>query len=395
LKSLYLLVLISAASHLAHDATRLAVSLYAIHLRASPAVIGMLGALFALLPAVSSIPIGRWIDRHGARGAMLACSLMVVIGCVLPWIWGAVPALIATSVIVGTFYNAFFIASSRLLAQFGRPGEHVRNISLSSTGYSIAIFLAPLAAGFSIDAVSFQATFLLLALLPLPSLAVIGLRRITFPPRQRRPAAGTPPRTGLLQLAFTGRLRDILGATVMSQVCWSLYLFLMPLYGSALGMSASRIGVVMAAVALATVLVRAVLPVFVRTLTTWQVMLLALGGAAFCMAALPFLSGFGALLALCLVLGVCLGLSGPMALTLLYEASPPDRLGEMLGMRVTLMNASFTVVPLLSGSIMAAAGLAPVFWLVGALLGAGSVSLASHWHDPRVPHRQHGSPEKD
>ena len=156
---------------------------------------------------------------------------------------------------------------------------------------------------------------------------------------------------------------------------------------SDLGMSASRIGVVMSGFSLMTVLTRSVLPVFVRRLTIWQVLLVSLAGACVCLALFPFFHGFAMLFALGIVLGICLGLSGPMALSLLYEHAPRDRLGEMLGLRVTLMNTSFTLVPFFSGTLMATLGMGPVFWVLSIMLGAGCISVRQRWHDPRHPPR--------
>lgn len=384
MKPLHLLVLIGSTSYLTHEATRFTVSLYAIKLQTSPAIIGTLGAMFALLPALTSLAIGRWIDQIGARRPMLICAVMMIIGCAVPFFWESVAALFITSVIVGTFYNAFFIASSRLLAQLGRPGQHVKNIGASSTGFSTAILLAPLLAGFVIDAWGHANALLMLSMLPLLPCAVIGFGWLRIPdraPRTDRTAA--TPSASIVSVVRSGRLRQVFIATVGSQVAWSLYVFLMPLYGSQIGMSASRIGVVMGGFSLMTVLIRSTLPVFVHRLTVWQVLLLALTGASVCLAAFPFFTGFAALMGLGILLGVCLGLSGPMALTLLYESAPPERLGEALGLRITLMNTSFTVVPFLSGTIAATIGLAPVFWLLAGVLVASSLATRRRWHDPR------------
>ena len=384
MKPLYLLVLIGSTGHLAHDAARFAVSLYAIKLQISPAIIGTLGAMFAVIPALTSLAVGRWVDRVGARGPMLLCASMMVIGCTVPFFWGNVVGLFVASIVVGTFYNAAFVASSRMLGQLGAPGEHVRNVGLSSTGYSIAILLAPLAAGFAIDAWGHANTFLILALLPLLPCAVLGLGILRFPQRSHHPDPHPDaPRIGVLGIVRGGTLKNIFIANICSQVAWSLYVFLMPLYGSEIGMSASAIGLVMSGFSLTTVVIRSVLPVFVRRLTPWQVLLLSLASASICLAAFPFFNGFGALMALGILLGVGLGLSGPMTLSLIYEHAPPARIGELLGLRITLMNVSFAIVPLLSGSITAAMGVGPVFWLLAGGLGTACVAIRSNWRAPR------------
>jgi len=59
-------------------------------------------------------------------------------------------------------------------------------------------------------------------------------------------------------------------------------------------------------------------------------------------------------------------------MALLYEASPPGRQGEAVGIRTTMLNCSQTFIPLASGAISSAFGMAPVFTLIAALLLAGA-----------------------
>jgi hypothetical protein len=60
-------------------------------------------------------------------------------------------------------------------------------------------------------------------------------------------------------------------------------------------------------------------------------------------------------------------------MTLLHAASPAGRAGEAVGVRTTVLNASSTVVPLMVGSLGAAIGVTPAFWMVAATLSACGV----------------------
>jgi MFS family permease len=71
-------------------------------------------------------------------------------------------------------------------------------------------------------------------------------------------------------------------------------------------------------------------------------------------------------------LGLGLGCAQPVIMSLLYEASPPGRQGEAVGVRTTMINASSTFIPLASGALSAAAGMTPAFWLLAACLLAGA-----------------------
>ena len=79
-----------------------------------------------------------------------------------------------------------------------------------------------------------------------------------------------------------------------------------------------------------------------------------------------------------------MGLAGPLSQNLLYDATPPDRIGEVMGLRVTVMNTTATVVPTLSGAASAAFGVLPIFWLLAVSLLAVCYVRRAQWHEPVV-----------
>jgi MFS family permease len=97
---------------------------------------------------------------------------------------------------------------------------------------------------------------------------------------------------------------------------------------------------------------------------------LAVSGLSY--VAFPFVSQVPFLMMLSFVLGLGLGAAQPMIMSLLYEASPPGRQGEAVGLRTSLLNGSHTLIPIISGAISAAAGMTPVFWLLATFLLGGA-----------------------
>ena len=78
-----------------------------------------------------------------------------------------------------------------------------------------------------------------------------------------------------------------------------------------------------------------------------------------------------ALLALSFALGLGLGAGQPMVLSLLHAHAPAGRIGEAVGVRMSLVNSMAFAAPLVLGAIGASVGIVPVFWSVGACLAAG------------------------
>ena len=73
-------------------------------------------------------------------------------------------------------------------------------------------------------------------------------------------------------------------------------------------------------------------------------------------------------------------------MTILHQVSPPGRVGEAVGLRMTLVNGTQTVLPtafggigsLLSLFLSGALAYAPIYWAVAAMLGAGGFSAVRH-----------------
>jgi MFS-type transporter involved in bile tolerance (Atg22 family) len=73
-----------------------------------------------------------------------------------------------------------------------------------------------------------------------------------------------------------------------------------------------------------------------------------------------------------------------MIMSTLHQMTPHHRHGEALGLRAMAIKGSSVVMPLLFGSAGALVGVGAVFWIVGAVVGAGS-PLARRLHADRPP----------
>jgi predicted MFS family arabinose efflux permease len=153
---------------------------------------------------------------------------------------------------------------------------------------------------------------------------------------------------------------------------WDMYTFVIPIYGSRIGLSPSTIGIVMSSFALATFVVRLAMPSVARRLSEWTVVCtaLAIAGAAYSL--FPLVTQVPFLIALSFLLGLGLGCAQPMIMAALYAASPPGRQGEVVGMRTTMINASQTFLPLAFGAVGTALGMAPILWTMAVALLLGS-----------------------
>jgi MFS family permease len=378
LHSLHLHVVLSTFNHVSFTGTRLAVLLYAIHLQASPVVAGVLTALFSLLSSFTAVAFGRWVDRHGAAAPMMVASLVAVAGGVLAWTWPGLTSLFVVATLIGTFHTLYQVATQQLVGRYGTAADRPANFALLSLGTSAATFSGPVVAGLGIDHFDHATTFLMLAAFAFVPVPFLASRRLGFAPPGE---AKTPPSTqeegggnNVWSLLRDPPLRRLYIVATLNNAVWSVVTFLIPLYGSQIGLSATRIGGLMACFATGTVLVRIAMQYLVHRFRPWQMVLVAQAVIASAFVGIPMTAQFALLLALVFWMGLGLGMTGPMSMALMYDASPADRAGEVVGLRISLANLCAAAVPVLSGAVGAAFGVAPVFWVTALALFSNAYS---------------------
>ena len=152
-----------------------------------------------------------------------------------------------------------------------------------------------------------------------------------------------------------------------------LFQFYMPIYGHAVGLSASAIGMILGTFAVAAFVVRLVMPAMVKRwgADTVLVASLFIGAAAYLV--FPAFEQALLLAAVAFVLGLGMGCSQPVSLMLIYDRAPEARSGEALGLRLTINNFMHIAIPLIFGSVGTMFGVAPVFLANAAVMTAGGI----------------------
>lgn len=101
----YLVIVPTLLLHLAFAGCRVNLSLFALHLDASPLVVGIILSLLALLPMTFAVGAGRIIDRIGVRKPMLLATVVVILGLIIGVVFPQIEALYLVSLIVGGGYT--------------------------------------------------------------------------------------------------------------------------------------------------------------------------------------------------------------------------------------------------------------------------------------------------
>lgn len=366
--SLFQLIVISIAAHVALAGARVTSSLHAISQQASELTIGFLIALFALFPMVFGVSMGRWIDRIGIKRPMRLGCLAVAAGCALCGVGGLTTLFFAVP-LIGTGFMAVHIGSQHAVGALSTMETRSANFSWLSLGFSASSFAGPIIAGLLIDYTGFATSYFVCCGFALLSVAMIARGHLDG----IRLHAQTKPANyrARFELLHEPEMRRIYFASVLLAAAWDLFTYLAPIQGSKMGLSASMIGLVFGAFSAATFAVRLAMPWLKRRYSEWQVLTGALVTATFCYLAFPFAHSALPMMCIAAILGAALGSSQPNVLALLHQTAPRGRGGEAIGVRATIGNASQVTLPLLCGAVGAAMGPFAVFWGMSMVIASG------------------------
>jgi MFS family permease len=363
-----LIVLVVLLTHIGFAGSRLIVPLYAIDQGATAFVVGTVVALYAAFPTVLSLPAGRMTDRLGFRMPMVFGPGGVFVALVLPFLWPSMAVLYVTASLLGVAFMALQIATQTLAGAIAGPAERARNFSYLSLGFALANFTGPLLTGFLIDRIGYAWTFFAIALPLIPAFVVSALGSRWIPGVQAKAQAAGG---GMFDLLKIKPLRDTLIASGIVSAAWDVYQFFMPIYGKALGLSATAIGAIMSAFAISIILVRIGLPFAARRRGEARLLTDAMFIACAAYLLFPLFKDAWLLAGASFLLGVACGCGQPLSMTLVFNATPRERVGEATGMRVTVNQVTHLAIPLLFGALGSVVGFAAVFFSSAGFLAAG------------------------
>jgi len=367
-------------AHMAFVGARLTSSLYALANGASTFTVGVIVALFSLVPMLIAVRAGRWLDVVGPWRPLLTGVLLMLGGMLLPALFpyatADVAPLLVSSALVGTGSTIALLAVQKVVGERADPNNRAAAFSWLALGASVSGFVGPVASGALIDAIGHRATYGAFIVVMLGALWLLRANRELL---AAHPGKADPPQPlHPFELLRHQELRRVMIATALVSMSWDLQTFVIPVHGSKVGLSASQIGIVLGSFALATFVIRLAMPQITRRFSEWQVLIYTLFSSAVAFTLFPFFASLAPLMAAAFLLGLALGAAQPNIMSLVHSRSPPGRVGEALGLRSTIINSSQVVLPLVFGAFGSVLGASAMFWSMALIAGAGG-GAAMRW----------------
>jgi MFS family permease len=371
------LILAQVCLHACMAGTRMAAPLLALREGYSPAAVGVLLAMFALTQVFLALPAGRFADRHGLKRPIGYSVVAAMLGAGMAVAFPVFPVLCVAALLTGGATGAAVISLQRHVGRAAVGALQLRRVfSWLAIGPAVSNFIGPFAAGLLIDhagaapnsTTGYRAAFFLMAVLPLACWLLVR------PTRELPPVVVAP---GSVPASAWDLLRDPAFRRLMLvnwflSSCWDVHTFVVPVLGFEKGISASVIGSILGAFAVAAAAIRMVMPLLAAHLREWRVLVGAMLMTAVLFAVYPFMGTALGMGVCSVLLGFALGTVQPMIMSMLHQITPEARHGEALGLRLMAINASSVLMPMLFGTLGAVIGIAGVFWATGAVVGAGA-----------------------
>jgi MFS family permease len=365
--------------HASMAATRVTATLLVLHQGYPEWVVGVLMSLFAVAPIALSLWAGRLADSHGLHKPLGVGVTLGGLGAGLAVISQHPVALAVAALATGGAISVAAVGIQREAGMLARNGKDLKRVfSWVALGPAVSNAVAPVAVGLLIDHVGFRAGFAFAALLPL--LAWQIARALPRLKPVRAVAVLSAPQLTALSLLKLPAFTSLLLVNIALSSCWDAHSFAVPVLGHAREMSASAIGLVLGAFAVAATLVRLAISRFADHLQEALALRWAMGVATGVCAVYYWLPGPTGMLVGSALLGLALGSVQPMILALLHQVTPTERHGQALGLRMMATNAITIVMPLTFGGLATVSGVgAAPMWLMGSMV------LLAQWPARRMP----------
>jgi MFS family permease len=358
--------------HACMTGSRLAAPLGVLKFGGTAFEVGLLLALYSAGSIALAIPAGRFVDRNDMRWLVRFSAIACVFGAACVAVRPSLLTLAVMALCAGSAVTCNLVAIQRYVGRAATNAEQ-RKVAFSYVAIAPAIssLLGPTSTGFMLDNIGMQGTFAVLALLPL--VALVFIQRV--PEQEIVPAPAQDNKRRAWDLLREPGVKRLFLVNILLSASWDVHTFVVPVFGHERGLSASLIGLVAGSFAVTAIIVRLLLPTIAARLHERQVLGIAMGVTALAFAAYPFAQSAWVMMILSALLGTVLGMVQPMIMSALHTLTPEHRHGEAVGLRLTVLNFSSAVMPLIFGGLGSVAGVSLVFWLSAAALSGGLAAV--------------------
>jgi MFS family permease len=344
--------------------------------------IGLIASIYALVPLVVAVQMGRWVGRIGEVPLLFAgCLSFIVLGISFAFLNNII-AIAAATALAGIAHLSNVAASQAMVASRSPHELQDQNFGYFSFSTSMGHTFGPMLGGIiagssgvlprsSTSAFVFASILAFLALVPFFLFKSVKEVRS----QEERDAAGSI------------KARDVIKRPGIKPAIWTslavastndVLVVILPLIGTELGISPVVIGAILSIRSAAAMVSRFSLGKLTKRFGSSTVMNFSIGISAVFLFASVYATTALTLAIVMAIVGFLLGIGQPLTMSIVSKKTPIEERAMAISIRLFGNRLGQFLVPLGAGALAAPFGAGAVFVGLAALIAsAGAVSIAT------------------
>lgn len=346
--------------------------IYAENMGATGISIGMIFAGFAISRTIIMPVSGRLSDRTG-RKLFLCIGLLSYAIFSLGYVYaGSVSELILVRLVHGISAGMIVPVAQAYVGDISPKGEEGKWMGYYNAAFFTGFGFGPLMGGAMADHFGMNAAFFTMGGLNLLAFLIV----VFFLPETRPKRMEAGPRLSFKEIKASGVIKGIISYRLAISLGRGAFIAFLPIFaGVYLGLSATRIGILVAV----NILLTSMLGVYGGNIADRfnRRNLIVIGSFAnfIYLALIPMAGNFEQLLAICILGGFSGAISMPAISAMSVEEGRKFGMGSTMALLGMAFSVGMTVGPILSGVIADLLNISSVFYF-GAIMGlAGTISF--------------------
>jgi MFS family permease len=348
-----------------------------VELGADAALVGLIGATFALAPLILAIQIGRFVDKGRAGLALLLGSIILVLTTFALLFINSITLLMLAMPSLGMGHLLIMVGGQTLIANRSNAKEYEKNFGLLTFYASAGHAIGPFVGGYLADSgeVNVNANAAFLFALVLFVAAVIGT--IALSTKKENPKTQKPlEKAKVTKVLAIPTFKSAMFVASATTAVVDVVLIFLPLYGREVGLSVTDIGILLAIRSIFSLAVRLVLGQIstrlgLRRLLSWGSIVTMVS-----MVALGLTANFWLIALIMAISGFTMGVGQPATMAWVSRISSQESRGLAIAIRLSANRLGQVAMPALAG-LVAGASTAGVFYMLAALQAASIVATVT------------------
>ena len=355
---------------------RITTSYRVVELGLSVVWLGIITAVYAVLPIIVGVQVGRFIDRgHDAATSWIGSGLLVV-ACAGFALFPSLIAVLVFTALTGTAHLLLVISQQVLCTRCGSgPGAMERAIGNYMVANAVGQGVGPYIVGLAGGSASVPPTHVLFTIAAFGAVLSMGSALLLRPSGERKSTAerGKPP--PLRDLLFIPGLTTIMMVSVVTVVAQDLIVVYLPLLGAERGMSVDAVGTMLAIRAAASMVSRLIFARLHAAVGRIPLTIISTFVSAGAYASLALPLPVPVMYAALALAGFALSISITASIAGVLGIASGGAIGTANSLRTMANRAGQFFIPFLASLLAAATGTAGIFVIIGISLAASGAAV--------------------